>query len=104
MADIDSREDGAVEVIEVKLNNRKTKNWETNPKANENKGKIEVAEKNVKKKINNVVRIVQKFKIKLKQKLEVDLKCQTEEKATFRKPQLVNIKYIFIQVNMMTEK
>ena len=33
-----------------------------------------------------LLRIVQKFKIKLKQKLEVDLKCQTEEKATFRKP------------------
>ena len=69
MADIDSREDGAVEVIEVKLNNRKTKKiGETNPKANENKGKIEVVEKNVKKKINNVVKNSSEIQNKIKTK------------------------------------
>jgi ribonucleoside-diphosphate reductase alpha chain len=86
MADIDSREDGTVEVIEVKLNNRKTKKiGETNPKANENKGKIEVVEKNVKKKINNVVKNSSEIQNKIKTKIGSRFKMPDRRKGYIQK-------------------
>ena len=51
MADIDKREDGVVEVIEVKLNNRKTKKiGEKNKKVVEKDQKVEVLDKKIEKK------------------------------------------------------
>ena len=56
MSEIDKRDDGVVEVIEVKLNNRKTKKLgDSNLKVNKNKEKIDTIEKSVDKKINNLV-------------------------------------------------
>ena len=57
MSEIDKSDDGEVEVIEVKLNNRKTKKiGNNNQKAKKNNEKIEVVEKKINKKnivVNN---------------------------------------------------
>ena len=54
MSEIDKREDGAVEVIEVKLNNRKTKKiGDNNLKESKNKEKVEIIDKKIKNKVNN---------------------------------------------------
>ena len=50
MSEIDKREDGTVEVIEVKLNNRKTKKiGDKNSSKVNNKEKIQVIEEEIKK-------------------------------------------------------
>ena len=58
LSKVDQRTDGDVEVIDVKLNNRKTK---------------KIGEKN------------QKIQAILKQKTMLALKCQIEEKVTFKR-------------------
>ena len=51
MSDIDKRDDGVVEVIEVKLNNRKTKKIGTDQaKGNKKEEKLEIIDKNIEKK------------------------------------------------------
>ena len=56
MSEIDSREDGIVEVIEVKLNNRKTKKiGEASSDKKKNKQKVNIIESEIKNSVNNLV-------------------------------------------------
>ena len=56
MSDIDKRDDGVVEVIEVKLNNRKTKKIGTDQaKGNKKEEKLEIIDKNIEKKVNKII-------------------------------------------------
>ena len=77
MADIDKREDGVVEVIEVKLNNRKTKKvGKKNKKLVEKDQKVEVIDKKIEKKVNNLVQ----------NKSEIHNKIQTKLGSRFKMP------------------
>ena len=77
MADIDKREDGVVEVIEVKLNNRKTKKvGEKNQKGVKKEEKIEIIDKKIEKKVNNFVQ----------NKSEIHNKIQTKLGSRFKMP------------------
>ena len=54
MSDIDNRDDGTVEVIEVKLNNRKTKKiGKESQKDTKSKQNVQVVDKTIDKQINN---------------------------------------------------
>ena len=69
MSEIDNREDGEVEVIEVKLNNRKTKKiGDSNNRSNKNKEEIKVIEKNIEQKAKNIVQNNNEIQNKIKTK------------------------------------
>ena len=77
MSEIDKRDDGAVEVLEVKLNNRKTKKvGETNPKGTKKEQKVEIIDKNIEKKVNNLVQ----------NKTDIQNKIQTKLGSRFKMP------------------
>ncbi|MAH89754.1 MAG: ribonucleotide reductase [Candidatus Pelagibacter sp.] len=77
MSEIDKRDDGTVEVIEVKLNNRKTKKiGENNPEGNKKEEKVEIIDKDIQKKVNNLV----------KNKTEVQNKIQNKLGSRFKMP------------------
>ena len=77
MADIDKREDGVVEVIEVKLNNRKTKKvGEKNTKSIKKEEKIKIIDQKIEKKVNNLVQ----------KKSEIQKKIQTKLGSRFKMP------------------
>ena len=77
MADIDKREDGVVEVIEVKLNNRKTKKvGEKNQKVIKKEEKVEIIDKKIEKKINNLT----------PNKSDIHNKIQTKLSSRFKMP------------------
>ena len=77
MADIDKREDGVVEVIEVKLNNRKTKKiGEKNQKVIKKEEKVEIIDKKIEKNINNLV----------PNKPDIHNKIQTKLSSRFKMP------------------
>ena len=68
MAEVDNRDDGTVEVIEVKLNNRKTKKvGENSLKEEKREKRVEIIDNNIKKKVNN---LVQKNKSDIKNKFK----------------------------------
>tara|TARA_B100001121_G_scaffold174193_1_gene151981 strand:+ start:94 stop:942 length:849 start_codon:yes stop_codon:yes gene_type:complete len=77
MAEIDKRDDGKVEVIEVKLNNRKTKKIGIdNPKDVKKEEKIEIIDKKIEKQVNNLVQ----------NKTEIQNKIQTKLGSRFKMP------------------
>tara|TARA_B100001057_G_scaffold312457_1_gene312492 strand:+ start:2695 stop:3543 length:849 start_codon:yes stop_codon:yes gene_type:complete len=77
MSEIDKRDDGTVEVIEVKLNNRKTKKvGENNLKKSKKEEKVEIIDKNIEKKVNNLV----------KNKTDVQYKIQNKLGSRFKMP------------------
>ena len=75
MSDIDKRDDGTVEVIEVKLNNRKTKKIGDKNK-NPKKEKVEIIEKQIDKKVDNLV----------KKNTEIQNKIKTNIGSRFKMP------------------
>ena len=86
MSEIDKRDDGAVEVIEVKLNNRKTKKvGESNPKVNKDKEKLEIIDKNIDKKVNNLVQSNTEIQSKIKTKLGSRFKMPDRRKGYIQK-------------------
>ena len=86
MSEIDKRDDGAVEVIEVKLNNRKTKKvGESNPKVNKAKEKLEIIDKNIDKKVNNLVQSNTEIQSKIKTKLGSRFKMPDRRKGYIQK-------------------
>ena len=101
---IDSRTDGQVEVIDVKLNNRKTRKIGDSNKKNV-KSKIEKSIKDSAPNeiINNLTKQSVNNYASQKFPTNQDLKCQIEEKDIFKKHKLVTIKVIIL-VNTMTEK
>ncbi len=77
MSEIDKRDDGTVEVLEVKLNNRKTKKiGETNLKGAKKEQKVEIIDKNIEKKVNNLVQ----------KKTDIQNKIQTKLGSRFKMP------------------
>ena len=77
MSEIDKRDDGIVEVIEVKLNNRKTKKvGEINKEKITNNEKVEIIEKEINSKIDNLV----------KNKIEVQNQIKTKLSSRFKMP------------------
>ena len=86
MADIDKREDGVVEVIEVKLNNRKTKKiGEKNKKVVEKDQKVEVLDKKIEKKVNNLVQNKSELHNKIQTKLGSRFKMPDRRKGYIQK-------------------
>ncbi len=86
MSEIDKREDGVVEVIEVKLNNRKTKKiGDNNPKTKKNNEKIEVIEKNIDKTVKDIVPNNTEIQNKLKTKIGSRFKMPDRRKGYIQK-------------------
>ncbi len=86
MADIDKREDGVVEVIEVKLNNRKTKKiGEKIKKVIEKDQKVEVIDKKIEKKVNNLVQNKSELHNKIQTKLGSRFKMPDRRKGYIQK-------------------
>ena len=77
MSEIDKRTDGTVEVIEVKLNNRKTKKvGDSNLKQDKKQEKVEILEKKIENKVDNLV----------KNQTEINNKIQTKLGSRFKMP------------------
>ena len=77
MSEIDKRDDGSVEVIEVKLNNRKTKQvGDKSSKEIKKVEKVDVIDKNIEKKVNNLVQ----------NKTVAQNKIQTKPGSRFKMP------------------
>ena len=77
MSEIDKRDDGVVEVIEVKLNNRKTKKiGDNDTKINKKTEKVEILDKNIKNKVDSLV----------KNKTDIQNKIQTKIGSRFKMP------------------
>ena len=77
MSEIDKRDDGVVEVIEVKLNNRKTKKvGDNDSKINKKTEKVEILDKNIKNKVDSLV----------KNKTDIQNKIQTKIGSIFKMP------------------
>ena len=86
MSEIDKRDDGVVEVIEVKLNNRKTKKLgDSNLKVNKNKEKIDTIEKRVDKKINNLVQSNKETQNQIKSQIGSRFKMPDRRKGYIQK-------------------
>ena len=86
MSALDQREDGVVEVIEVKLNNRKTKKvGESNPKANKTQDKVQIIKKNVDKKVNKIVQNNAEIQNKIKTKIGSRFKMPDRRKGYIQK-------------------
>ena len=87
MSEIDNRNDGTVEVIEVKLNNRKTKkkNWCGKNKKPKNKEKINLVNESIDSGVKNLIHKNKNVQSQIKTKLSSRFKCPIEEKVIFRK-------------------
>ena len=86
MSEIDKRDDGTVEVIEVKLNNRKTKRiGENNPKNVKKEDKVEVIDKNIQKKVDNFVQNKTAVQNKMLNKLGSRFKMPDRRKGYIQK-------------------
>ncbi len=86
MSEIDNREDGEVEVIEVKLNNRKTKKiGDSNNRSNKNKEEIKVIEKNIEQKAKNLVQNNNEIQNKIKTKIGSRFKMPDRRKGYIQK-------------------
>ena len=104
LANLEKRDDGKFEILDVKLDNRKTKNLTKSLKTSDDKIiSNEVINETTKPKVvSNDVN--QKFIKKINEGVGKRLVCLTEEKAIYKKFQLENTKYIYIQANMRTER
>ena len=106
LAKIDSRNDGEVEVIDVKLNNRKTKKVGDNKKSSEKIKKTDavlsssISEKVSDSKNQNTVNDVNPIKVKNNARF----KMPDRRKGYIQKHKLEITKFIYILVNMMMEK
>tara|TARA_B100001057_G_scaffold66775_1_gene60466 strand:+ start:1545 stop:2393 length:849 start_codon:yes stop_codon:yes gene_type:complete len=86
MSDLDKRDDGEVEVIEVKLNNRKTKKiGDKSAKTNKDKERVEIIEKNIDKKLSNVVQNNSEIQNKIKTTLGSRFKMPDRRKGYIQK-------------------
>ena len=86
LKNLEKRDDGKFEVLELKLDNRKTKSLDPkNNKVIENK-KVNVVDNVGQKNLSNLENIVKSNKITSENNGK-DLVCQIEEKAIFKKQQ-----------------
>ena len=84
LKNLEKRDDGKFEVIDVKLDNRKTKNLNPNNKKIVENNKINIVSENKKPETKNLEKFFNPQRIILKN-LEKDLACQIEEKVIFKK-------------------
>ena len=86
MSEVDKRDDGAVEVIEVKLNNRKTKKIgeekNTDPKIQQ---KVQIIEKKIEKEVNKLATKNEDIKDRIKSKLGNRFKMPDRRKGYIQK-------------------
>ena len=102
LANLEKRDDGKFEVLDVKLDTRKTKSLDPNNKVTENK-KLDIISEQSQPKIiskDNTLHLLKKL-MKVWAK---DLVCQIEERGIFKKLLLVIIKFIYTLVNMKMVK
>ena len=86
MSEIDKRDDGVVEVIEVKLNNRKTKKiGDNNSKRTKDKERVEIIEKNIDKKVDNLVQNSAEIQTQIKTKISSRFKMPDRRKGYIQK-------------------
>tara|TARA_Y200000002_G_scaffold342161_1_gene313862 strand:- start:876 stop:1691 length:816 start_codon:yes stop_codon:yes gene_type:complete len=86
MSEIDKRDDGAVEVIEVKLNNRKTKKiGDEKSKDPKIKQKVQIIEEKIEKGVNNLVNKGEDITNKIKTKLGNRFKMPDRRKGYIQK-------------------
>ena len=86
MSEIDKRDDGVVEVIEVKLNNRKTKKiGDNNSKRTKDKERVEIIEKNIDKKVDNLVQKSAEIQTQIKTKISSRFKMPDRRKGYIQK-------------------
>ena len=105
LSKIDKRTDGDVEVIDVKLNNRKTKKIGGKKDEKTNNEKLDKSlPKNITDQIQNAKFDNEDNSVNLKTKTMLDSKCQIEEKDIFKRHKLVIIKFIFIPESMTMVK
>ena len=102
LANLEKRDDGKFEVLDVKLDTRKTKSLDANNKVIEPK-KLDIIPEQSQPKIvskeNNTAFVKQ-----INEGVVKDLVCLIEEKVISKKRQLVTIKFIYILANMRMEK
>jgi len=102
LANLEKRDDGKFEVLDVKLDTRKTKSLDSNNKVTETKKLDIIFEQNQPKiisKENNILLLKKLMKVLVK-----DSVCPIEERATFKKQPLEIIKFICILGNMRMVK
>ena len=86
MSEIDKREDGTVEVIEVKLNNRKTKKiGENKSKDIKKEEKVKIIDQNIEKKVDNLVQNNTQIQNKIQTKLGSRFKMPDRRKGYIQK-------------------
>ena len=86
MSEVDKRDDGTVEVIEVKLNNRKTKKiGDEKSKDPKIKQKVEIIEEKIEKGVNNLVNKEKGIANKIKTKLSNRFKMPDRRKGYIQK-------------------
>ena len=85
MSEIDKRDDGIVEVIEVKLNNRKTKKIGENKSKDIKKEKVKIIDKTIEKKVNNLVQNNSQIQNKIQTKLGSRFKMPDRRKGYIQK-------------------
>ena len=103
LKNLEKRDDGKFEVLDVKLDNRKTKSLDPkNNKVFEN-NKVEVVTETDKKNPISKESIITSINTATRSQVK-DLACLTEEKDIFKKLLLVTTKFTCILENMKTEK
>ena len=85
LKNLEKRDDGKFEVIDVKLDNRKTKNLDPNNNKVVENNKINIVSENKKPENKNLEKYFQIFQRIILKNLEKDLACQIEEKVIFKK-------------------
>ena len=86
MSEVDKRDDGTVEVIEVKLNNRKTKKiGDEKSKDPKIKQKVQIIEEKIEKGVNNLVNKEKDIANKIKTKLSNRFKMPDRRKGYIQK-------------------
>ena len=86
MSEIDKRDDGAVEVIEVKLNNRKTKKiGDVSKEKTKNNEKVEIIEKKINNQVDNLVKNKLEVQNQIKNKLSSRFKMPDRRKGYIQK-------------------
>ena len=94
---LEKRDDGEFEILDVKLDNRKTKSLDPNNNKVINKNEINLTTNSKETNQKNLQSIIKK-------RIAKDLVCQIEERVIFKKLPLVITKFICILVNMKMEK
>ena len=85
MSEIDKRDDGTVEVIEVKLNNRKTKKVGESKSKDIKKEKVKIIDQTIEKKVNNLVQNNSQIQNKIQTKLGSRFKMPDRRKGYIQK-------------------